>query len=60
MSVKLLAGIDDTELEADVEFEFPKIFCFILGTPKHVPITKLHPNIPLINGTIILFLNPLE
>ena len=36
----------------------PIIFVLIEGTPKHVPITTVHPTIPLTNGSITLFPNP--
>ena len=52
--------MSDKELDEVVEdvAVVPKIFDFICGTPKQVPITKLHPRTPLKNGTKTLFLNP--
>ena len=38
----------------------PIIFVFIVGTPKHTPITKEAPNIPEINGTKTFFPKPLD
>ena len=48
---------DIAEVETELD-EFPeKIFSLILGTPKHVPKTKLQPKTPLIKGKAIVFPN---
>ena len=58
--VVLAVGIiDGNRFEVvNEEFELPIIFVLIDGIPKHVPITTVQPNTPLIKGIITLFPKP--